>query len=93
MAKQPDDTNGAGGLGAGGLKSLLSELPFDRLKDEMKDAFGAMSEKAVESAGNRITGATDKLTDFAEGGGVVGKAAAKRVARQPQRGTQRPKVP
>ena len=77
MANKPDDTNGAGGLGAGGLKSLLSELPFDRLKDEMKDAFGAMSEKAVENAGNRITGATDKLTNFSEGGGskVVGKAA------------------
>ena len=59
----------------GGLKSLVSALPFDRLKDELSDAAKAMGEKAKDNVTERLSGATDKLTDFADGGGVLGKAA------------------
>jgi uncharacterized membrane protein len=59
----------------GGLKSLLGELPFDRLKDELQDAAKAVGEKAKDNVTERISGATDSLTNIADGGGVVGKAA------------------
>jgi uncharacterized membrane protein len=61
----------------GGLKSLLDELPIDRLKDELQQGFSALSGKAVETAGEKIGGLSDKLSGVADGGGPVGKAAAK----------------
>jgi uncharacterized membrane protein len=60
----------------GGLKSLLEELPFDRLKDELQHGLSTLGGKAVETAGERINGLSGKLTDVADGGGLVGKAAA-----------------
>jgi hypothetical protein len=58
----------------GGLSSILEELPLDRLKEESQNAISALSKRALESAGERITGATGKLTDLANGEGVTGKA-------------------
>ncbi|RYU10674.1 SRPBCC family protein [Nocardioides iriomotensis] len=60
-----------------GLKGVLDELPVDRLKDEIRSGLGMLGEKAVESAGQRLTDLTGRLTDVADGGGVVGKAAKK----------------
>ena len=65
----------------GGLKSVLGELPMDRLKDELRTGFSALGERAIQSAGDRITDLSDRLNDAAEnggllqGGGVLGKAA------------------
>jgi uncharacterized membrane protein len=70
MAQDNEENNSGGGL-----KSLLSELPFDRLKDELQDAAKALGEKAKDNVTDRISGATDSLTDIADNGGVMGKAA------------------
>ena len=61
----------------GGLKGLMDELPVDRLKDELRSGLTTLGGKAVESAGQRLTDLTDRLSDVADGGGVVGKAAKK----------------
>jgi uncharacterized membrane protein len=58
-----------------GLKSLVDELPFDRLKDEIGHGLSALGEKALSSAGEKLTDLTGRLTDVAEGGGFVGGAA------------------
>jgi Polyketide cyclase / dehydrase and lipid transport len=60
---------------SGGLKGLMDELPVDRLKDELRSGLSTLGGKAVESAGQRLTDLTDRLSDVADGGGVVGKAA------------------
>ncbi len=62
---------------SGGLKGLMDELPVDRLKDELRSGLSTLGEKAVESAGQRISDLTDRLNDVADGGGVLGKAAKK----------------
>ena len=62
---------------SGGLKGLMDELPVDRLKDELRSGLSTLGGKAVESAGQRLTDLTDRLSDVADGGGVVGKAAKK----------------
>ncbi|HLU29285.1 MAG TPA: SRPBCC family protein, partial [Glycomyces sp.] len=65
-----------------GHKSLLEELPLDRLKDEAKNALGAFSSRAASAAGERITDVTGRLTDYAEGAGngsTTGKAVAEGV--------------
>jgi hypothetical protein len=61
----------------GGVKGLMDELPVDRLKDEVRSGLTSLGEKAVESAGQRLTDLTDRLNDVADGGGIVGKAAKK----------------
>src|SRR3954469_17061666 len=58
----------------GGLKSVLDELPIDRLKDELQDVLAAAGERAVEAAGEKVSGLTDRLTDFTENGGVLARA-------------------
>ena len=66
---------------ANGAKSMFDELPVDRLKDELMRGLSTLGERAVKSAGERINGFSDKLTDVAENGGalanggVLGKAA------------------
>ena len=55
----------------------MGELPVDRLKDELRSGLTSLGEKAVESAGQRLTDFTDRLNDVADGGGMVGKAAKK----------------
>jgi len=62
-----------------GLKSVLDELPVDRLKEELRNGFSALGERAVASAGDRITDLSGRLTDAADNGGllkggVLGKA-------------------
>ena len=44
---------------------------------------------------DKLSGLTDKLTNFSEGGGtsVVAKAEPKRAAKQPRRATHRQRVP
>ena len=58
-----------------GLKTLAGELPLDRLKDELQDAVKALGEKAMGSVTQRLGDATSSLTDIADNGGVLGKAA------------------
>ena len=58
----------------GALKSLVDELPFDKLKDELQHGLSTLGEKAISSAGERLTDLTDRLNDVADGGGLVGKA-------------------
>ncbi len=64
---------------SGGLKSLVDELPFDRLKDELSHGFSTLGEKALGSASDRLTGLTDRLNDMADNGGFAGKVAKKSV--------------
>ena len=59
----------------GALKSLVDELPFDKLKEELQHGLSSLGEKAISSAGERLTDLTDRLNDVADGGGFVGKAA------------------
>ncbi|MGN6575791.1 MAG: SRPBCC family protein [Nocardioides sp.] len=58
-----------------GLKSLVDELPFDRLKDEIGHGLSTLGEKAISSAGERLTDLTERLQDVADGGGFMGSAA------------------
>ncbi len=59
----------------GALKSVAGELPLDRLKDEVQDVLKALGERTMESVTQRISDATDSLTDIATNGGPVAKAA------------------
>ena len=56
-------------------QGLLAQLPLDRFTGELGDMLKAMGSKAVSSAEDRIEGLTDRLNDFTEGGGVMGKVA------------------
>jgi uncharacterized membrane protein len=58
----------------GGLQSILDELPIDRLKDELQDVLAAAGDRAVEVAGEKVSGLTDRLTNFTENGGVLARA-------------------
>src|SRR6476646_158678 len=58
-----------------GLRTLMDELPLDRLRDELQDAAKALGEKAMGNVTQRLGDATTSLTDIAENGGVLGKAA------------------
>jgi uncharacterized membrane protein len=68
-------SDGSGGGAGGVLRSLLSELPVDRLKDELQHGMSSLGEKALESAGERISDLSDRLSGVADNGGVIGKAA------------------
>jgi len=70
--------------GGGALKSLLSELPFDKLKDDVRAGASTLGERAVGAAGDRLNGLTDKLTDVADGGGITGMLQRRRP-RKPRR--------
>ena len=63
--------------GSKGLQGILDELPVDRLKDELRNGLSTVGSKAVESAGHKLTDLTGKLTDVADGGGVIGQAGKK----------------
>ncbi len=61
--------------GAGkALKEIGGELPLDRLKDEARNAFGALGDKAISTAGEKVKDATGALNGITDNGGVVGKA-------------------
>jgi len=64
MAERNENGQGNGS----GFKSIINELPFDRLGDELRNSFSTLSKRAVDSAGDRITDATSRLTDISEGG-------------------------
>jgi uncharacterized membrane protein len=57
------------------MKGLLDELPIDQLRQELQKGLASLGQKAVDSAGSRITGLTDKLTDISEGGPIKSQAA------------------
>ena len=57
------------------LQSVLDELPVDRLREELGSGASALGDKAMDFATDRISDLTGKLTDFADGGGVIGGAA------------------
>lgn len=50
--------------------------PLDRLKSEAGGLAGALAERAVSSARDYVSDATDRLTEYAENGGGPGLAAA-----------------
>ena len=76
MATNSSSGNGSGGLPSG-LRSVLDELPVDRLRDELRNGLTALGERAVQSAGDKLTDFAGRLDDVTEGGGVIGKAAQK----------------
>src|SRR5690554_1166704 len=55
-------------------RSLLDELPVDRLKEELRGMMAAVGERAVGWVGERVSGMTDRLNGLASGGEIVGKA-------------------
>ncbi|MGW5188173.1 SRPBCC family protein [Kribbella sp. NPDC004138] len=59
-----------------GFKSILDELPVDRLKGELQEALSVAAERTAEAAGDKISSLTERLTDMAAGGGLTGKALA-----------------
>ncbi|NIK61613.1 SRPBCC family protein [Kribbella shirazensis] len=59
-----------------GFRSILDELPVDRLKSELQDALAAAAERTAEAASDKISGLAERLTDVAANGGVTGKALA-----------------
>jgi uncharacterized membrane protein len=61
--------------------SIVRELPIDRLREEAASLAGALSERALSSVTSRISGATGRLSEYAEGGGP-GLAAALTGAQQ-----------
>jgi len=56
------------------LRSFLDELPLDRLRDEVQDAFAAATDRAVDAAGSKVSDVTDRLTDITANGGVTSRA-------------------
>jgi len=54
----------------------MDQLPLDRVKDELGTLAKAWGEKAVSSAGSRMDDLTDRLSDYADGGGGGVKAKA-----------------
>jgi uncharacterized membrane protein len=54
---------------AGAVGGLTGGLPTDRLLHEAQDLLGALGERAVSRVSEKLGGATERLTDFAENGG------------------------
>jgi Polyketide cyclase / dehydrase and lipid transport len=50
--------------------------PMDRLKSEAQGLVGALGNRAVASVRDKLSGTTDRLTDYVEGGGGPGLMAA-----------------
>ncbi len=76
----------------GGLKSVVDELPVDRLKDELRGGLSTLGERAISSAGDRITDLTERLNESAENGGllqggVLGRAAQGGLAKASEGGS------
>ena len=76
---QSDNGRGGGGL-TDSLRSAASNNPVaGRLLQGAEDYLGARSEKLVSSLGEKVTGATRRLTDVANGdaepGGLLGRTA------------------
>lgn len=61
------------------LRSLVDELPLDRLKEEAKHGLVSVGDWVVKSAGDRVARVTDKLEGIGSGGpgGKAVKGAAK----------------
>ncbi|MBY8882222.1 SRPBCC family protein [Actinacidiphila acidipaludis] len=53
-----------------------SALPVDRLMEQGQELLTALGERAIGQISDKLSGATEKLTDFAESGGGGGGLAA-----------------
>jgi uncharacterized membrane protein len=58
------------------LKTGQGTGPMDRLKTEARGFIGALGDRALSSVQDKVTGATDRLTDYVEGGAGPGLMAA-----------------
>ena len=58
------------------VKSGKGSGPMDRLKSEASGLVGALSERAMSSAMNKVEGATGRLSNYVEGGAGPGLMAA-----------------
>ncbi|HEY2578015.1 MAG TPA: SRPBCC family protein [Streptosporangiaceae bacterium] len=66
-----------GTKGTGSLSDLLTELPTDRLRDEIEEFMGAAVGRGVNAVEEKLGTITAKLTDYAaNGGSSTGKALA-----------------
>jgi uncharacterized membrane protein len=79
MGQSDNGARGGGGL-TDSLRSAASNSPVaGRLLQSAEDYLGARSEKLVSSLGEKVTGATRRLTDVANGdgepGGLLGRTA------------------
>jgi len=79
MGQSDNGARDGGGL-TDSLRSAASNSPVaGRLLQSAEDYLGARSEKLVSSLGEKVTGATRRLTDVANGdaepGGLLGRAA------------------
>lgn len=61
--------------------------PTDGVKAAFQDALGALGDRAMHTAKQRVTGLTDKLTDFAEGDGMGKKIVAEAAKEGAQGGS------
>ncbi|MGW4894031.1 SRPBCC family protein [Kitasatospora sp. NPDC004240] len=66
MARQSEER------GVGGLSGVLDQLPTDELKEQTKDLMTAMGERAMVMATDKVGDLTDRLLDYAGGGGWHG---------------------
>ena len=71
-----------------GLMSQLGEAAknnpaVDRLREEATDYLAARGRDLAGNLGDRLGGATDKLQDAADNGGVLGKTAKRTRSRVP----------
>ncbi len=51
------------------LRTVTGDGPGSRLKDELRNLAGAVGDRALEAARERVGGAAERLTDYAEHGG------------------------
>jgi uncharacterized membrane protein len=61
---------------AQGVKEDRGNGPMDRLKNEARGLMGALGERALSSVQEKVEEATDRLTDYVEGGAGPGLMAA-----------------
>lgn len=67
--------------GGSGVSELMSQLPVDRLKQEAKGFGEALIQRGFSSVGGGVDSLTEKLNDYAQGGGAgVAAKSAKGMA-------------
>ena len=71
------------------MAHATEEKPLDRLKSEAGGLFGALTDRAMSSARDKVGDLTDRLTDFADNGGGPGLKAAITGARDLSEGKTR----
>jgi len=61
--------------------------PGEGVKAALQDTMSALGERAMQGAKQRVTGLTDKMTDYADGNGAGSKVAAKAAEEATQGGS------